>query len=493
MKGYQLRVTVQGNQSILRLINVPVELTFSDLHFVIQDIFGLFDNYLFHFKLDEIDRVVLDSNSEKFIYNDKVILENEKIKNYLYENMVFEYLCDSKNNNFKFQITVEKELDDVLTTPEVIDYCGNNLTDERDDMADQKFNLAIVNECLQEFRLDEFINDTELKERFIDELNKLKEIIEKRNITSYQVINLNDIYVVIVKTFEGYIIQIFENYDDLISGFYNLGSESINHAFSRCFTFLLSNEAIELNETLDFEHKIAAFFDEPGYLPSLINVEDGLVILQWLEQLTIGLSGDNNTSEDDEIIEITVKNNQYENSLIYIREPKIDLNNYYDGYRGEESLKTSLNLIDQASVDIVCIPTIDSVQTNELQVYAVIATRDDYLLKEVLFPDNILMSRTLIDVMIDFFNRNGKPNKVIVNNLNILFMIYEFLMQHDIGYIEDDNSLEIDLAIADALGLDNDIISDPILQDLLTELEGKSEEEIRIKLEEVLTKKELLN
>lgn len=125
--------------------------------------------------------------------------------------------------------------------------------------------------------------------------------------------------------------------------------------------------------------------------------------------------------------------------------------------------------------------------------YAIVATEEDYLLKEIIFPDKIFMSEALIDVMSDFFRENGIPRHIVINNLNILFLVFNFLKENEIGYVEDDTDFEIDLAIADAFGFDSEMIDNPFLQELIEELDGKNEEEIEVKLDELLAQNELLN
>lgn len=509
MEGYQLKVFVQGStQPIWRVIKVPAKMTFMDLHLIIQEIFGLNNEDTFYFELYEIGISVINLGDRTKINSElKSVFSNEKVCDYFYEGMICDYFYNI-DDRWEFKIIVENTLDDYVLIPEVCDYFGNNLLEEcggikeyekiinEVDSEQISFDFNYVNECLRGFEVEQVINDDLIKEDFILVLNKLKDVIKKRNIESYQVIKLNGtitVYWVIIKTIEGYVVEIFENYDDLLRGFYNLRSESINHAFCYCYTFLLSNSAMDLEETLDEEQTIGAFFNEPGYLSSLISLDDGILLLNWLEELLIGLTYDTNTSELDEIIDIDVKDRKFKNSSIYVHEPEIDITEFDIGYCDKIKLKSSLELFDCVCVDVICLPTPDTYITNELQMYAIVATEEDYLLKEIIFPDKIFMSEALIDVMSDFFRENGIPRHIVINNLNILFLVFNFLKENEIGYVEDDTDFEIDLAIADAFGFDSEMIDNPFLQELIEELDGKNEEEIEVKLDELLAQNELLN
>ncbi len=508
MEGYRLKIIVQGgSQPIWRIIEIPAEMTFMNLHLIFQKVFGLNNEFLFSFDLKDINILVmgLDDRDVRPL-NQTVIFCDEKIDDYLYEGMIFNYLYDSPDY-WEFRVIVEKELVDIKRVPRVIDYCGDNLIErcggilEYEQMINElninqfKFNLCLINEYLKDFEIDGVINNDRIKNDFILILNNLKNIIEKRDIERYQVIKLNGsmtIYWVIIKTIEGYVIELFENYDDLLQGFYNLQTESFNHAFCYCYTFMLSDQEIKFEETLDQERKIAAFFNEPGYLPCLINVDDGIVVLEWLEEFLIGLTHDHNISSIDEIIEIDLKGHQYDNSFVYVYEPQIDSSKFDTAFCNKEKLDTTLNLLERVCIDIICLPTPNTYITNELQIYAIVATKDDYLIKEVLFPDTILMAEALIDIMIDFFNQNGKPDKVVVNNLNVLILVLKFLDNNSISYIEEDSRLEIDLAIADAFGF-GDEIDDIFLHELMDDLEEIDEEEIETELNELINYKKMLN
>ena len=99
------------------------------------------------------------------------------------------------------------------------------------------------------------------------------------------------------------------------------------------------------------------------------------------------------------------------------------------------------------------------------------------------------MMETLIDIMIEFFNHNGVVKEITVNNLNTYFMIYSFLMDNGIKINEENIDLEISMAVADAFGI-NDEIDDISLNELFEEFE---DEEVEIRLDDNLDKKELLN
>ena len=191
----------------------------------------------------------------------------------------------------------------------------------------------------------------------------------------------------------------------------------------------------------------------------------------------------------DEIIEINIKDFKFIDSNIYVHEPKVKINDFDNGYRGNEKIISSLISNERTCLDIVTLPSLETCTTGELQIYAVIASESDYIIREVFLPDKNLMMETLIDIMIEFFNHNGVVKEITVNNLNIYFMIYSFLMDNGIKINEENIDLEISMAVADAFGI-NDEIDDISLNELFEEFE---DEEVEIRLDDNLDKKELLN
>lgn len=201
------------------------------------------------------------------------------------------------------------------------------------------------------------------------------------------------------------------------------------------------------------------------------------------------MKSDSNISEEDEIIEINIKDFKFISSNIYVYEPEVNINDFDNGYRGNEKIISSVILDERTCLDIVALPSLETYSTGELQIYAVIASENDYIIREIFLPDKNLMMETLIDVMIEFFNHNGVAKEVTVNNLNIYFMIYDFLKNNGIKINEGNIDLEISMAVADAFGV-NDEMDDLALNDIFEEFK---DEDIEIQLTNSSNKKELLN
>ena len=397
MNGYQLRIDVEGcTDPIWRRIKIPAIISFEDLHQLIQTLFGFEDYHLYEFRIKELGIWIPggETDIENQINDDVEIVDNlERIADYLKKEMVIYYHYDF-GDDWQLLITVEQELEGVEHYPVVVEFCGNNLIEDcggieryqeiilsRDDL-DINFDLEDINSCLSLLGVDEILNNSPLKNEFIEILEQLKELVKKREFTDNQVIKLvsnQTTYWVILKTLEGYVIELFETYNDLLEGFYNLANEGINNAFCNCWTILLSEQELDFDVALDEDNYLAAFRNEAGYIPCLLEVEEARVILELLKEFANGIKEDQNRSESDEIIEIYVEDGKFKESAIFVHEPQIDLNRYDFGYLGEHELETKRENTERLCVDVVCLPMTNTDKTNELNVYAVIAGESDYL------------------------------------------------------------------------------------------------------------------
>lgn len=196
---------------------------------------------------------------------------------------------------WNFEISVI-QLDDFDIIPEVIDYVGDNLCDdysgvkEFEKLCDENnlevFDLDFVNSKLYRYQIEDVINNNEIKYDYIEVISKIGELLNCKNFEGclkYKVNSNAIIYWVIIKTIEGYVIEMFDDYSEMLEGFWNLSAGEINRVFGHFYTFILNNEKIESADTLDNEGKIMAFYNEPGYMPSLIEMEVSEDILNWLK------------------------------------------------------------------------------------------------------------------------------------------------------------------------------------------------------------------
>lgn len=509
MTGYRLKISVKdSNSPIWRVVDIPELSQFTDLHQLIQVIFGLNDFYEYEF--------FIKSKNMRVTFNEEidedVILVDcfAEIGNYLESGMIIDYVYDL-DDEWKFTIEVLEVIENSINYSRVIDYCGYSLSEECggiknfedmlengqiDEDDDIVFDIEGINQLLKFFEISEVLNKSDLKYEFCNMLKDIDDLINQREINDYQVIKLisnHTSYWVIINTFDGYALELFENYDDLIEGFYNIINDNSSYsAFCNCWTFLLSDQEFDPSLALDDERSYAVFKNQAGYLPSLLEVDESKYIYDFLADLKIGLTSDSNTSEFDEIIEIKLENNQFVDSSIFVHEPKVNFHRYNYGYKGQNKIQTTVENTGKVCIDVACIPNGSSYFSKALTVYIVIAGEDDYLIKEADFPTLRCIGETLIDTIIDYSNTYGKPAKLLVGNMNVLFLILDFINENNIFYQSDDIKADIELALVDALDAE-DYFDSAVSNELARQLSGASKEELEEKLNAILGNKKLIN
>lgn len=514
MDGYQLKIAVcKMKRPIWRSVNVSALITFDELHQLIQVLFGLDNCHLYEFQIKSSHVLVTNREVDDLLYrNFEIVDDLNKIGDYFMPGMVIDYRYDF-GDNWEFVVTVEDALKETGPYPIVLDYYGYNLIEDcggitnyqtiiknyndKVDCENICFDLTSVNSFLATQWVETNLNDSaELKKDFVAMLTRLKAMIKERKIDNSLVIKLvstQTTYWVILKTIEGYVIELFMNYEDLLDGYYNIMNDGINNAFCNCWTFLMSDEGLQHEVTLDDNDFYAVFRNVPGYAPAFLKADEAKQILELLSDFASGIAGDQSVCEDDEIIEIIIAQGQFKESSLFVHEPQIDLRRYEFGDVDKYQITTNLESSERLCVDIVCLPGIDAEKTGMLDLYAVIAGEEDYVINKAECASYQALGEALIAGICEYIDTYGKPHLVVVNNLNVLFMILEFISENNIEHISGEITAEIDAAISAAFRLDDEFFEDPFIQKLLAQLDGKNEDEIEEKLNEILANMELLN
>lgn len=514
MNGFQLKINVKdSSKPMWRRVIVPEKLTFNSLHLVIQKIFAFENCHLYDFKIRK-KRIWIPGNDfeyEQIFSNYETISCFEYLNEYLEDGMTFDY-CYDYGDCWHFKIKVEKVVEDVKRYPVVLKYRGYNLIEDcggislyeeliADDFAFNRitFDLEKTNHQLMEIEVEERLNESLYRDDFKLALDTIRNCLDQRDINNFQVIKLISetvSYWVILKVQEGYMLQMYEDYDDLLEGFYYTDYSFSDNIFTHCWTFLLLNFKFETKLSIDNNGRYIALKNEPGYIPDLIKTSEGAGLLKYLNDLAIGLSGNNEVTDEDEMLEIEVYNGIYQASNIFVHEIKVDFNHFDCHYSPSKSI-TNQNILNQkVCLDVVALPFNAFNHDNKLDIYGVIVSEDDYIVRKIESPTVEKINKILIDIIIDFSNQYGKPQYLAMSNLNILFIVYDFLRKNNIGYHRDQVFQEVDEAIIDAFGLEDEILrllDDPSLKAVLDEFDVFDEQELEEKLNQIANDMDLLN
>lgn len=508
MKGFQLKINVKGSSEIIwRRVIVPEELTFKDLQQVIQIIFGLDTRCLFDFKI--FKKCIWVSGEYYDLYDIswryEIISEFELLKDHLEEGLNFSYYNDVVS--YEFKIRVEKIVSDVKRYPIVIKHRGENLIGEDDDYLvelmghDLKkpgdsltFDSDDINYQLMDFEIQELLKDSIYCEAFEQEMQEIEQILDNQTINNFQVVKLlgqTVNYWVIFRNDEGYCLLLYEDYNDLLEGFYLGDGNFFNDVFNHCWSFLLFEPGLKQKGALDNEGKYVVLKNEPGYLPTLAKTNESQDLLICLQELAIGLQEIELKNQDDEILEIEVSNGKYQSSHLLAHDIYDDLD-YYRYFNTDVMIDTDKTIDTNVCLDIVALPFEETFATCKLKMYAVISDGENYVIVEIPNPALDLLFDELVALILEFSNDYGKPECIKMSNLNILYLLKNFFDNNQINYARDRVIEEIDSAIIDAFDLDDEIerlLDNPELQDFF----DLSEEELEEQLQKLVNEHDLLN
>ena len=491
MRGFQLKINVKNSSKpIWRRVIVPEEFNFNNLHQVIQILFAFENIHMFDFIIRKKKILVTSDFFETEIGFKKytTISGFELLKDYLEEGLNLDY-CYDYDDEWAFKIRVEKIIDNVKRYPQALKFRGYNLIENcggidsfEKMVADGNvmpwllFNLDEANDLLMSIEVEELLHTSSYVDQFVEVLMRIKEAVQIRRVETFQVVKLighETSYWVISGMKKGIVLQMYEDYYDLMDGFYYTDL-AIDGIFTHCWTFVLLNGAIDSKYSLDGHGYFHAFKNESGYLPNLIKTDEGLGLLLYLKDLAVALENDHNYVEEDEILEIQVNNEQYVNSVITVHEPIVDFERYNYSYKGGNKITTTEILDDRVCIDIVALPSNTTYFDNRLDIYGIIVCDDNYVIEEIENTAPQTLYNALVDIIIEFSNLYGKPLCIRVSNFNVLFLIYHFLIDNHIDYVRDKIFPDIDSVLIDAFDLAEefeDYLDDLDVEELLEKLE----------------------
>lgn len=132
MKGYQLKITIKGSKPpIWRRVVVPDQITFYQLHQVIQEAFGWWDDHLHKFEFKKLGLLIRGSDHEdlKEMCTGESMEEDVLIDELITENPRFAYTYDL-GDTWEHQILFEKDVEYEYRYPQVLKYKGDNIPED---------------------------------------------------------------------------------------------------------------------------------------------------------------------------------------------------------------------------------------------------------------------------------------------------------------------------------------------------------------------------
>lgn len=124
MTGYKIVLQLYSNVEIWRELIIPENITFKQLHDIIQKVFGFYDYHMYDFqvpeKIPDEDAVDLNNIIQNVDYENS---KNVNISNILDDNSILLYVYDF-GDNWEIVISVIDKIDYDETTAVILDFKG---------------------------------------------------------------------------------------------------------------------------------------------------------------------------------------------------------------------------------------------------------------------------------------------------------------------------------------------------------------------------------
>lgn len=164
MNAYQLKIVMEGSKPpVWRRIMIPDRITFCQLHWTIQVVFGWEDEHLHEFTFPDSNIRITDENDYPCGGNERDLSEDTIIDDFIQEGSWFRYTYDF-GDNWRHRITVEKVIEGYdKRYPQIVKFKGENYEEdsggiygyweedaEEISCADKEaFSMGVVNEALK--------------------------------------------------------------------------------------------------------------------------------------------------------------------------------------------------------------------------------------------------------------------------------------------------------------------------------------------------------
>lgn len=148
MHGYELKVTLSGSKpTIYRKLLIPQNLTFEQLHEIIQIAMGWEDYHLYDFYIPKGNVRVVDEDMMNPGFGiDTYISLKKTIDTFLLENKAFIYTYDM-GDNWEHEIKLTKEVtEDQTLIPQVIAWQGNCPPEDCGGLGGYEYLLGVINQ-----------------------------------------------------------------------------------------------------------------------------------------------------------------------------------------------------------------------------------------------------------------------------------------------------------------------------------------------------------
>lgn len=462
MNGYQMKITIKGSKPpVWRRILIPKDSSFYQLHETIQALFGWMDYHLYVFDIPKLNIQIGGDALDEDIFH-KVQRDNEHaLFEYLDEGMKFTYTYDF-GDDWTHQIVVEKEIEMEALHPVLVKWKGDNFAEDAgnvwgyDDIVTRSQNTANpehqelkewldmqhipfcdqdVQELLSEIEVDAIAKrlDSKLSQQLDEAIMVLKHALSKKTIVNLSLIVMETPqqtkYIGFNQTNHDITLQIYENETDYLQGVDYVSSTSQGNLYANAICLISTSLPLPVDSWKSSDGLTIIKKMRTGYLPIDLNDEEATTAIIDLKHMTsiIQMWDENEfpTYETNECIYAKKDEHGWsvQKQLIKLeaKRLKIAINQ-----KELQTLETeAARKKGQIKIDVIAIPQneILNYQTDVVLVIEGITMNSDVVLTRESLKDFYSMNEEVLEEVIAFLYDDGIPDKILVNNENVRFML----------------------------------------------------------------------
>lgn len=472
MQGYQLKIQMKGSTPpVWRRVEVPISLTFDQLHDTIQTLFGWLDYHMFRFHMPFCKtNVQHDVDDYDLLFTDYTFIDTlECLADHFVIGKKISYIYDF-GDNWTHDITIEKMIEMETNYPVLVKWKGDNFAEDTGNTVGYYNLLAIVSNPRHkeyavtktwleeqhipfvEEEVQEELTAIEAELAYIPPILKedtsnalatackqLKKEIVKKKVNNFCVIIIerNDQKVVLAcrinTDINAYFIQIYENETDFRYGFEH-SMEHLNHnPFDFGFQLLMEDQRFpSFNSWSCMNQTCAIRKAHPGYFAISIDQEEAERILQYLQDLIYIMKNTKKDLPSIDMMNVLHAHMDQENKPLLTMEdlPAFpDLPDYVPSEEMMRSLKNLKKHVKDIKIDLLCNPNSDCDSNHKADMLLLLENKSIQHMEELPHDDITSlydMKVLILDTLTRFMLQHGKLKKILVNNDNMFYILQAY-------------------------------------------------------------------
>lgn len=460
MQGYQMKITIRGSKPpVWRRILIPKDMTFYQLHKTLQYLFGWMDVHAYDFKINKLGiRVVRHDDPTDDISN-TLIDEDHCLFEYLNEGSKMIYTYDF-GDEWKHMIVVEKEIEMEEAHPVLIKWKGDNYAEEAGNVTGYEnilkdsmdpshpeqeeikgwlennhidFDEKFVKRMLKMIVINEpqMSMDPMVSKELDDALIQLREAFSKKHIENLSLIiketDDHTSYIGFNQMLDNITLQIYDNETDYLQGVDFVASGAHGNIYANAICIISSKYPFDTDSWVSKDQTTIIKCMKTGYLPRDLTTQEAIASIQEIHELREVIQTWKKkkfpTYDTNECLYATWKKDHFivEKKPIRLHADRTILHIHpRDKIEIEEQAAHRKGI---TKVDLIPFPSHHNREMDVILTMEGNLINGDQTLDRSCLQNFMKMNEEILYHMCDFIYEDGIPDKILVNNENMRFIL----------------------------------------------------------------------